>query len=518
MHRQPRRLKSSARYVRGSRLTPDDLRRARAGARPEPGRPPAPAAFEPSRSRQLDKTPRPARRGRWPSPRRLLLLGVPLAACLVVAVYLGVVALRAQQAASKIFSLPRQPHPVVRVNAQGTPEIDPQATAASAGIPEWSKSGRVNLLLLGVDDRHDGEPARSDTMIVVSIDPAAKTVGMLSIPRDLLVSIPGVGDDKINAAYPNGEAGSIGGAQLARATVEYNFQIPIDYVATVDFTGFQKIVDTLGGVTLDVATPIKDDEYPAENYNYTRVLFHSGVQHMNGQTALRYARTRHDDNDFARGDRQQQVLKALRAQAISLNLITKAPQLLSNLGDTFHTSMPVSDALSLARLASEIKGGNITSYSLLPDVGEQWTDAGYYLIPDWQQIQGTLHQMMGTEGAAATNTPPTPAPTQTPDYGAAVAVQNATSVNHLAANSAAILQSAGFGDVTATQADEPGSHPKSQIVDYSGNPATARRIAALLGLPGAIVRQGDPGGGKSYDVVVTLGEDAPLPTPASASP
>ncbi|HEU5422214.1 MAG TPA: LCP family protein, partial [Nitrolancea sp.] len=504
---------------RGSRLTAADLRRARTGAGPNPEQRAAlPADHPAAHHRPPHSTPPPMTRRRRLSPRRLLLLAVPLAACLVVAVYLGVLALRAQQAASKIFSLPRQPHPVVRVNAQGTPEIDPQATAAAAGIPEWSKSGRVNLLLLGVDDRHDGEPARSDTMIVVSIDPSAKTVGMLSIPRDLLVSIPGVGDDKINAAYPNGEAGSVGGAQLARATVEYNFQIPIDYVATVDFTGFQKIVDTLGGVTLDVATPLKDDEYPAENYNYTRVLFHSGVQHMNGQTALRYARTRHDDNDFARGDRQQQVLKALRAQAISLGLITKAPQLLSNLGDTFHTSMPVSDALSLAKLATEIKGQNITSYSLLPDVSEQWTDAGYYLIPDWQKIQGTLHQMLGTAGSAATAGAPTPTPTQTPDLSAAIAVQNATSINHLAANSAAILANAGFAAVTATQAEEPGSHPKSQIVDYSGNPATARRIAALLGLPAAIVRQGDPGGGNGYDVVVTLGEDAPIPTPAAASP
>ena len=99
-------------------------------------------------------------------------------------------------------------------------------------------------------------------MIIVSINPPTKTVGMVSIPRDLLVTIPGYGDDKINAAYPYGSQADITGPGLAEATIEYNFKVNIDYYAEVDFTGFQKIIDTLGGVTLDVPAPIKDDEYP----------------------------------------------------------------------------------------------------------------------------------------------------------------------------------------------------------------------------------------------------------------
>src|SRR5690606_27223602 len=99
---------------------------------------------------------------------------------------------------------------------------------------------RVNIVLLGVDDRRDGEVPRSDTMIIVTIDPATKKVGMLSIPRDLLVTIPSFGDDKINAAYPVGSQSEIGGPALVIATIEYNFEIPIHYYAEVDFHGFEK--------------------------------------------------------------------------------------------------------------------------------------------------------------------------------------------------------------------------------------------------------------------------------------
>src|SRR5690606_39902762 len=126
-------------------------------------------------------------------------------------------------------------------------------------------------------------------------------VGMMSIPRDLLVTIPGLGEEKINAAYSAGEESGVTGAGLVRATVEYNFNIPIHYVAEVDFEGFQRIVDTLGGVTIDVPAPIKDDEYPGEQFNYTRIYFHTGLQHLDVNTARRFARTRSDDTHFIRG-------------------------------------------------------------------------------------------------------------------------------------------------------------------------------------------------------------------------
>src|SRR5690606_24957281 len=321
---------------------------------------------------------------------------------------------------------------------------------------------------------------------------------------------PGLGEEKINAAYSAGEESGVTGAGLVRATVEYNFNIPIHYVAEVDFEGFQRIVDTLGGVTIDVPAPIKDDEYPGEQFNYTRIYFHTGLQHMDGKTALRYARTRHDDNDFARCNRQQQVLRALQQQAVSLNLITKAPELLEELGDSVRTDLPPGDALALAKLGTEIDAGSIRSYSLLPATTAQWNPGEpYYLIPDWDQVAAILAEMMpnGT-GPAQEPAETETAPESEPQYAATILVENATLVNRLAANAAAQLEAAGFIDVSAAQSAETGNVPTSRIVDYVGDGVTAQRIAQILHLSPAAIIPGDPATYMGNDIVVVLGDDA----------
>ena len=451
---------------------------------------------------------------RW-SGKRLALIGIPFILLLVSGVLLLPVIWKAHQAADKIFVTPPPQYDIVP-NAQGTPELKIRPTdqqQAGADIKSWNGKDRVNILLLGVDDRQNGVIPRSDTMIVVSIDPVAKTVGMVSVPRDLLVTIPGYGDDKINAAYPYGSEQPITGPGLAKATVEYNFHIKIDYYAEVNFTGFTDIVNTLGGVTLDVPAPIKDDAYPGTLNNYTRVLFHTGVQHMDGKTALQYARTRHDDNDFARGERQQQVLKALRQQGTQLGLISKAPSLISELGNTVRTDLSLSQTLSLAKLATQIDSGNIKSYSLLPALTESSTSAGYYLIPNWPAINVIMSQAMGGSSATASSTQTaaaTPTPSA-PNLGAAILVQNATQINRLASNSSNMLIAQGFTSVTVAQAS--GTRASTEIVDYSGNLATANRIATILGLPSSIIKEGDPQDAGNFAVVVTLGSDAPVPTP-----
>ncbi|HEX3721195.1 MAG TPA: LCP family protein, partial [Nitrolancea sp.] len=285
--------------------------------------------------------------------------------------------------------------------------------------------------------------------------------------------------------------------------------IKIDYYAVVDFTGFQKIVNSLGGVTLDVPAPIKDDEYPGEDFNYTRVIFHTGLQHMNGQQALRYVRTRHDDNDFARGNRQQQLLEALKQQSLSLGLITQAPQLISQLGDTVRTDLPPSDALKLAKLGTEIKSSNIQSYSLLDATTEQQLPGQpYYLIPDWDKIHQILNQMMPSTATPTSKATPQPTPQQA-NLGAQVLIENGTFVNKLAATSSTKLTDSGFLNVTVDQAADAGSYPTSQVIDYSGNLTTAQLIAQTLGLPDSAVQSGDPSKANGEDVVVILGNDAP---------
>ncbi len=430
---------------------------------------------------------------------------------LLAAATAGPTLLKARTAYQKIF-VPSAPRPVVTVNAEGTAVIVPDATQ-QVSLPDWGKKERVNILLLGADTNaaraDQGEVPLSDTIIIATIDPATNKVGLLSIPRDLLVDIPGVGKAKINAAYSNGSVSDIGGPGLVRATIEYNFGIKIDYYAVVDFAGFQKIVDTLGGVTLDVPTPIKDDAYPGEKFNYTRVAFQSGLQHMNGVQALRYVRTRHDDNDFARGNRQQQLLMALRQQSLSLGLIAKAPDLISQLGDTVRTDLPASDVLKLAKLGTQIKSTDITSYNLLDATTSQWNPGEpYYLIPDWTKVHAILDQMM-PQSAKQSNAAAAGTASDQADLRAQVLVENGTFVNKLASRTATLLNDNGFLNVTIAQASDAGNYPTSQVIDYSGNLETAKLIAETLGLPASSVQSGDPANANGQDVVVILGDDAP---------
>lgn len=454
----------------------------------------------------------PQARRRW-SRWRIALTSISLVFVGVLLVAGIPFLLKARSAYDQIFNTP-VPHPVVTRNADGTVVIDPDATE-EAKLPDWDKKERVNVLLLGVDNAEEGDVGRSDTMILVTIDPATKQVGMMSIPRDLRVEIPNLGIDKINAAYSAGEMSGITGAAMARATVEYNFDIPIHYVAQVDFDGFTKIVDTLGGVMIDVAAPLKDDAYPAEDFNYTRVYFRTGLQHMDGQTALRYSRTRHDDSDFGRSVRQQQVLTALRQQAVGLNLLTKAPRLVQELGDTVRTDMSPTDVLALAKLGTEIKSENIRSFNLLEATTVEWEEGQpYYLVPDWDAVDRLLDEMMPGQVPLSETPPASTAPegSQEPNLQAVITVQNATHVNRLASQAAEKLQTAGFIDVGAEQSPDTGDYPTSMIVIYGEDMVTARRIATILDLPESAIVTGNPANAAGRDILVILGDDAPRPT------
>ena len=150
-----------------------------------------------------------------------------------------------------------------------------------------------------------------------------------------------------------------GGPALVRDTLEQNFRIQIDYYAQVDFNGFKKIVDAVGGVSVDNPYPFDDDQYPTEDYQYTRVFFPEGLMHLYGEEALQFARSRYADDDYARNARQQQVLLGIRQQALQLNLLTKATDLIDALGSTVKTDFPTDQWLPFAKFGSQISGGAI---------------------------------------------------------------------------------------------------------------------------------------------------------------
>ena len=206
-----------------------------------------------------------------------------------------------------------------------------QDTAASPVSELPLKAQPLTLLLLGVDRRSDESgPARSDSMILAGFRPDAGRAALLSIPRDLWVTIPGVGDQRINAAmvFGNDPANPAAAPQLAVDTVEQAFRRPVDRYVVLDFQTFVRLVDALGGIEIDVPEAIVDTEYPTPDYGVTTIRFDPGPQVLNGEQALVYARTRHDDSDFGRSERQQQVIRAIAARLLEPATWPRAPQVL----------------------------------------------------------------------------------------------------------------------------------------------------------------------------------------------
>jgi LCP family protein required for cell wall assembly len=240
-----------------------------------------------------------------------------------------------------------------------TPNLVPVAELP----PAWDGASRINILFLGLDERDlaaQSGPPRSDTMILVTIDPLTKTAGMLSIPRDMWVNIPGFGYSRINTAYFDGEGSKLpgGGAGLAMKTVSQFIGVPVDYYLQVDFAVFTDIIDWLGCIEV----------YPTE----TMILdpIGSGTDHFKlttggarklcqGWKVLAYARNRHTSGgDFDRARRQQEVILALQKKifdpAVFPSLVAKAPQMYQELSYGIHTDMSFQDALRLAVLGRDI--------------------------------------------------------------------------------------------------------------------------------------------------------------------
>src|SRR6266699_1661198 len=220
--------------------------------------------------------------------------------------------------------------------------------------------------------------AQSD--IVVTIDPASKSVGMLSIPRDFWIRV-GNGMHKLDEAYSLGGpaigtgAYSPGGVALSRLTIFQDFGIPINYYAWVGLDGFVKVIDTVGGVDVDVLHPITDDNYPddvgnntGDIYAYKRLYIPPGPQHLSGPEALEYVRSRHADlvGDFGRSARQQQVLSALKPKLNNSDIISKLPDIAHDLDGYVKTDMQLTDVLKLANFARGLDPNSIQRVILGP--------------------------------------------------------------------------------------------------------------------------------------------------------
>lgn len=234
-------------------------------------------------------------------------------------------------------------------------------------LTPWDGTSRFTVLVVGLDRRpgETGLAYRTDTMMLVSLDPFSQTLGILSIPRDLYVEVPGYSElQRVNSAMVLGELQQPGyGPELMKQTVQYNLGIRVhDYVA-VDFNTFISIVDAVGGIDMDVPYAISDPEYPDMNYGYDPFYIQAGFQHLDGITALKYARTRHGDSDFGRAQRQQAVLYAIRDRVLNLNmlpqLVVQAPTIWNAVSQGVSTGLTLDQILQLIWYMKDIPGESI---------------------------------------------------------------------------------------------------------------------------------------------------------------
>jgi LCP family protein required for cell wall assembly len=252
------------------------------------------------------------------------------------------------------------------------------------------------VLLLGSDDDAKFPPDRLNTqsMILVRVDPTARQATMLSIPRDLWVPIPNQGEGKISTAY------QLGGAPAAIAAVEINFGVHIDHYVWIGLNGLVKLVDQLGGVNVIVTNPVMDDFYPSDltpggyPYDYYRVAVLPGAAHLDGVHALQYVRSRHGDlrGDFARSERQQQVLLAMKGQASRLN-VADLPTLAKAFDGEIKTNMGLTRVRQLMSVANDLDGTGINRVVLVPPYTSEGVIAGQdVVIPHWDTIRPLVHQ------------------------------------------------------------------------------------------------------------------------------
>ncbi len=368
---------------------------------------------------------------------------------------------------------------------------------------------RVNILLLGTDQRAEEQgPSRTDTIIVVTVDPQNKTAGMLSIPRDLWVSIPNHSEGRINTAHFLGETYDYpgGGPALAKKTVQYALGIPIHYYVRINFEGFEKLIDAIGGITIDVKEAIHDEKYPDGNYGYMTVDIPAGVQHMDGKTALQYARARHGSTDFMRARRQQEVIKAIRDKVLKLDIpLTKIPEMLRIVGGSVQTDLSLSDMYALAKLGREITTENIKSVVIDETMTTQQTtpDGADVLIPNRARIREVIDELFA--GPA----PPTVAGLSEEELiaqeAAKIEVQNGTLTSGLARRTAEYLKDLGYLVVSFSNADRS-DYATSVIIDYSGKTNTVNLLAKRFSIAPENIRR-YTGIQSEVDIRLVLGRD-----------
>jgi LCP family protein required for cell wall assembly len=404
----------------------------------------------------------------------------------------------------------------------GGPTLDGTQAAVIPGevpgapTPEpWNGATRVNFLVMGLDyrDWSSGQgPPRTDTMILLTVDPISKSAGMLSIPRDLWVNIPGFKYGKINTAYQLGEAYKLpgGGPGLAMKTVEGLLGIPIQYYGQIDFSAFVKFVDLIGGVRVNIAEPIKIDIIGADNKDIPVKKLQPGWQRLPGIWALGYARARNTPGgDFDRAKRQQEVILSIRDRILKYDMLpmlfAKAPDIYNTISAGIHTNMNIDEAIRLAWMVKDIPVESIRSGIISKDqvTFGQSPDGLDVLKPRPEQIRQLRDEIFTASGAINPSAGKSKEELMKAEN-AKLSVQNGSQTPGLAARTQAYLVSLGINVVDVSNADN--AYTSTSMTDFTGNPHTLTYLMELMNIsPNKIYNRYDPA--SPYDVQIVLGAD-----------
>jgi LCP family protein required for cell wall assembly len=376
---------------------------------------------------------------------------------------------------------------------------------------------KITVLLLGIDQRSavesgDNEYFRTDTMIVLQLDPVRRTAGMLSIPRDLYVEIPGFTASRINTANYLGDANRYpgGGPALAMLTVKEVLGLEVDYYVLVNFDVFTTVVDTVApsGVEVCVQEPIYDPDYPDEGYGTIEVRFDPGCERMDAERLLQYARTRATQgSDFDRARRQQQVITSIQSEVVSagglVNLVTRAPALWTQLSANLRTDMTFEQALDLALVSTtidpdDIQTGVIDNRYVTFEKDDTNADI---LIPVPSSISVLIQDTFNPTGDLTRDDLRERAAAES----ASIAVLNNTTTQGLAGTTRDWLGTQGVSISTIGNTSNPNG-ADTIIRDYTGNPWTARYLAEVLGIPRERILAG-VNSEISADIAILVGPD-----------
>ena len=265
------------------------------------------------------------------------------------------------------------------------PGETPQPSTFATPAP-WNGAERVTILLMGLDYRdwveRRGYP-RTDSMMLISIDPITRQASMLSIPRDLWVEIPGFPHNRINTAYPSGEVNRLpgGGPELAMRTVESVIGVPVQYYAVIEFSAFERMIDEIGGIDVLVRERVK-----ISPIGRTSVWLEAEANHLDGPQALAYARVRKAaGDDFGRAERQQQVALAILDRVVGFDmvptLVARAPALWEELRSGVRTNMTLDQMISIAWTGVQIPKADLRRGVIGPP-----KMVGFHTLPDGQQV------------------------------------------------------------------------------------------------------------------------------------